>query len=196
MYAKMVADKTVDRQALTTTDDRVALQLFESGKAAFYQTGPQLIRDVRANAPGLYGYLDVAPLPLGPVGVTAPTSMAMSVSADTKYPKAAQALAVFFTNPASQLEFAKTVAIYPSTPASYDDPFFSKPGVAIEDSAKPMAKDIISKQADIMPELPSGVKSADLNDILSRHIQDALFGGVDAQKALDAAVAEANALIQ
>lgn len=196
MYADMVKNKLVDRQALTTTDDRVALQLFESGKAAFYQTGPQLIRDVRQNAPGLYGYLGVAPIPVGPPGVTPPTSMAMSVKADTKYPKASLALAVFFTDPQSQLEFSKLVSIYPSTPASYDDPFFTTPGVAIEDSAKPMAKDIISKQADIMPELPSSVKAADLNDILSRHIQDALFGSVDPQKALDAAVAEANALIK
>ena len=196
MYVGLVKDKLVDRTQLVTTDDRTALQYFESGKAAFYQTGPQLVRDVRQNAPGLYGWLKVAPVPVGPPGASAPTSMAMSVKKDTKFPKAALALAVFFTDPRSQLEFSQLVSIYPSTPASYDDPFFTKPSAAIEDSAKPLAKDIISKQADIMPELPSGVASNDVNDILQRHIQEALFGGVDPQKALDAAVSEANALIK
>ena len=119
--------------------------------------------------------------------------MAMSVKADTKYPKASMALAVFFTNPRSQLEFSKIVGIYPSTPASYDDPFFTSPSVAIEDSVRPIAKDIISKQADIMPEIPS---PTDVNEFVLQAVQSALFNGVDPQKALSDAVTKANALIQ
>jgi len=192
MYVDMVKNNLVDRNALMTTDDRVGLELFTSGHAAFYQTGPQLIRTVRTDNPGLYGYLDVAPLPDGKSGKTAPTSMAMSVKADTKYPKAALALAVFFTNPISQLEFAKIVSIYPSTPASYDDPFFSAKPVAIEDYAKPLAKELISKQADIMPEIP---QPKDVNEIVLQAVQSALFGSVNPQKALTDAVNKANALI-
>ncbi len=192
MYVDMVHKGVVDRNALVTTDDRVGLELFTSGKAAFYQTGPQLIRDVRSNNPGMYGYLDIAQMPDGVSGKTSPTSMALSVKADTKYPKAALALAVFFTDPQSQLEFSKIVSIYPSTPASYEDPFFSAKPVAIEDFAKPLAKDIISKQADIMPEIP---QNKDVNDIVSQAVQSALFGGVDAQKALTDAVTKANALL-
>jgi putative chitobiose transport system substrate-binding protein len=192
MYVDWVNAGVVDKTALTTTDDRVGLEIFNSGKAAFYQTGPQLIRDVRANNPGMYGYLAIAPMPDGVSGKTGPTSMAMSVKSDTKFPKASLALATFFTNPRSQLEFAKTVSIYPSTPASFNDPFFTAKPVAIEDSAKPLAKDIISKQADIVPEIP---KPADVNDILSKAIQQALFNGIPAQKALTDAVTKANALI-
>ena len=58
MYVDMVKAGTVDKTVLVTDQDRVGLDLFTSGKAAFYQTGPNLIRDVRANNPGLYGYLD------------------------------------------------------------------------------------------------------------------------------------------
>ncbi len=192
MYVDMVKAGTVDRNALVTTDDRVGLQLFTSGNAAFYQTGPQLIRTVRTDNPGLYGYLDIAQMPDGVSGKTSPTSMALSVKADTKFPKAALALAVFFTNPRSQLEFSKIVSIYPSTPASYDDPFFSAKPVAIEDYAKPLAKDIISKQADIMPEIP---QPKDVNEIVLNAVQSALFNGVDPQKALTDAVTKANALI-
>jgi ABC-type glycerol-3-phosphate transport system substrate-binding protein len=65
MYVDMVKAGTVDKTALVTTDDRVGLNLFETGKPAFYATGPNLIRDVRQNNPGIYGYLQTVPAPVG-----------------------------------------------------------------------------------------------------------------------------------
>lgn len=191
MYVDMAKAGTIDRNALLQ-EDRVGLDLFTSGRAAFYQTGPQLIREVRSNNPGMYGYLAVQPAPVGKSGALSPTSMAMSIKADTKYPKAAMALAVFMTNPQSQLEFSKIVGIYPSTPASYEDPFFTQIPVAIEDQARPISKDIISKQADIVPEYAS---PADVNEIVKKAVESALYNNVPAQKALSDAVTEANALI-
>jgi putative chitobiose transport system substrate-binding protein len=193
MYVDMVKDDTVDRTVLVTDQDRVGLDLFTSGQAAFYNTGPNLIREVRANNPGLYGYLAVVPAPVGKSGVVGKGLMALSVKADTEYPNASLALAQFFTNPQSMLEFAKIVAIYPSTPASYDDPFFSAPPVAIEDSAKPYAKDAVSKLADIVPTVPN---KAEVNEIVLQAIQQALFNTVDPQTALSDAVAQANELLQ
>lgn len=192
MYVDMVKDGTVDRTVLVNDQDRTGLDLFTSGKAAFYQTGPNLIREVRQNNPGLYGYLATVPAPVGKSGVLGKGSMGISVKKDTKFPNAAIALAQFFTNPKSMLEFSKIVSIYPSTPASYDDPFFSAKPVAIEDSAKPIAKDIVSTYADIVPTIP---KKADVNNIVLQAIQQALFNNVPAQKALSDAVAAANALI-
>jgi ABC-type glycerol-3-phosphate transport system substrate-binding protein len=118
--------------------------------------------------------------------------MSISVKKDTQYPNAAIALAQFFTNPKSMLEFSKLVAIYPSTPDSYADPFFSAKPVAIEDSAKPFAEETISKYADIVPTIPH---KADVNQIVLDAIQQALFNGVDPQQALSDAVAQANALL-
>jgi putative chitobiose transport system substrate-binding protein len=192
MYVDMVKAGTVDKTVLVTDQDRTGLDLFTSGKAAFYATGPNLIRDVRANNPGLYGYLDVVPAPVGKSGVVGKGLMAMSIKKDTKFPNASIALAQFFTNPKSMLEFSKIVSIYPSTPASYDDPFFSTKPVAIEDSAKPFAKDAISKLADIVPTVPH---KADVNQVVLDAIQSALFKGVDPQKALTDAVTKANALL-
>jgi len=192
MYVDMVAAGTVDRTALTTQDDRVALELFTSGQAAFYQTGPQLIREVRANNPGLYGFLRSVPAPVGKSGVVGKGLMGMSVKGDTQYPRAAIALAQFFTNPISMLEFAKIVSVYPSTPASYDDPFFSADPVAIEDSAKPIAKDIVSRLADIVPTIP---EKQQVNEIVRQAVESALFNNVPAQQALSDAVQQANDLI-
>jgi putative chitobiose transport system substrate-binding protein len=192
LYVDMVKDGTVDRTVLVTDQDRVGLDLFTTGKAAFYNTGPNLIREVRANNPGLYGYLAVVPAPVGNSGVVGKGLMALSVKADTPYPNASIALAQFFTNPKSMLEFSKIVAIYPSTPASYDDAFFSAAPVAIEDSAKPYAKDAVSKLADIVPTVPH---KADVNEIVLQAVQQALFNNVDPQQALTEAVAQANALL-
>ncbi len=193
MYVDMVKAGTVDRQALVTDQDRVGLDLFTSGKAAFYNTGPNLIRDVRANNPGLYGYLAVVNAPVGKSGVVGKGLMAMSVNAKSKFPNAAVALAQFFTNAASSVELSKAVAVYPSMPAAFDDPFFAAPPVAIEDSVKPTAKQAVAQLADIVPTVP---KKADVNNVVLQAIQSALFNGVPAQKALDDAVAKANALIK
>ena len=192
MYVDMVKAGTVDKTILVSDQDRDALNLFTSGKAAFYQTGPNLIRIVRANNPAVYGYLAVVPAPVGKSGVAGKGGMGISVNASTKYPNASIALAQFFTNPKSMVEFAKLVAVYPSSPAAYDDPFFSAPSLAIEDSAKPAAKDYISKLADIVPPIPH---KADVNAIVLKYIQEALFNNMPAQEALDKAVAEANALL-
>lgn len=192
MYVDMVKAGTVDRTALVTDQDRIGLDLFTSGKAPFYATGPNLIRDVRANNPGLYGYLSVVPAPLGKSGVVNKGLMGISVKNDTKFPNASMALAQFFTNPQSMLDFSKIVSIYPSTPKSYDDPFFSAKPVAIEDSAKPIAKDTIAKYADIVPTIPH---KADVNKFVLDAIQQALFNNVDPQKALSDAVKQANALL-
>ena len=193
MYVDMVnKDASVDTDALTTALDRVALLIFSAGQAAFYQTGPQLIRVVKSNNPDLYKNLALAPLPLGASGVTQPTSMAISVKSDTKFPKASMALAAFFTGPRAMLDFAKIVPIYPSTPAAYDDPFFSQKPDLIEDSARPLAKDLISKQQNILTPIPH---KKDVNDIVRQAVESALFNKVPAQQALSDAVAKANALL-
>ena len=192
MYVDMVKAGTVDTDALTTALDRVALLIFSAGQAAFYQTGPQLIRVVKSNNPGLYDNLAIAPLPLGKSGVTQPTSMAISVKADTEFPNASMALAAFFTGPRAMLDFAKIVPIYPSTPAAFDDPFFSEQPELIEDSARPLARDLISKQQNILIPIPH---KKDVNDIVRQAVESALFGGVSAQQALSDAVAKANALL-
>jgi len=188
----MVKAGTVDKTVLVTDQDRVGLDLFTSGNAAFYQTGPNLIREVRQNNPGLYGYLAAVPAPVGKSGVLGKGLMGISVKADTKYPNASIALAQFFTNPESMLEFSKQVAIYPSTPKSYDDPFFAAAPVAIEDSAKPIAKDVISKYADIVPTVPN---KADVNEAVLQAVQSALFNNVAVDQALSDAATKCTALI-
>jgi putative chitobiose transport system substrate-binding protein len=193
MYVDMVKDATVDSTILTTTDDRTGLLLFSAGQAPFYATGPNLIREVKSNNETLYGDLAVVPAPIGKSNVTGKGLMSISVKADTKFPNASIALAQFFTNPRSMVQFAQQVSVYPSSPKAYEDPFFSSTPSAIEDSARPLAKDTIATYADIVPTIP---KKADVNQIVLKAVQSALFDKVDPQKALSDAVAKANALIK
>ena len=193
MYVDMVKAETVDKTALTTKDDRVGLFIFSAGQAPFYQTGPNLIRDVKSNNATLYGDLAVVPAPVGASGVLGKGLMGMSVKADTKFPNASIALAQYFTNPRAMVEFAKQVPVYPSSAKAFEDPFFSSTPEVIEDSARPIAGETIAKYADIVPTIP---KKADVNAIVLDAIEQALFGGVPAQKALSDAVAAANKLIQ
>lgn len=195
MYAGMVKDGTVDNTVLTTNDDRVGLNAFSSGNAAFYQTGPNLVRTVKDTNATLYGDLGMVPAPLGKSGVASKGLMSISVKKDTKFPNASIALAQYFTNPRSMVDFAKQVAVYPSSAAAFEDPFFATSTGAIEDSARPLAGGIISTYADIVPTVPN---KADVNEIVRKAIESALFGDapVPAQQALTDAVNQANALLK
>jgi ABC-type glycerol-3-phosphate transport system substrate-binding protein len=189
----MVTAGTVDNTVLTTADDRVGLAFFSAGQAPFYQTGPNLVREVKSNNATLYGNLGMVPAPLGKSGVAGKGLMSISVKKDTKFPNASIALAQFFTNPRSMVDFAKQVAVYPSSPSAYDDPFFSSKPELIEDSARPIAKDIVGTYQDIVPSVP---KKADVNAVVLKAVESALFNKVPAQQALSDAVAQANKLIQ
>jgi putative chitobiose transport system substrate-binding protein len=193
MYVDMVKAGTLDNTVLTTTDDRVGLNAFSAGTSAFFATGPNLARVVKDSNATLYGNLAMVPTPLGKSGVAGKGLMSISVNKSTKFPNASLALAQFFTNPRSMVQFSKQVAIYPSSAAAYDDPFFSTPPTAIEDAGRSLAKQTISTYQDIVPFV---VKKPDVNEILKKAIESALFNNVPAKDALDKAVADANKIIK
>jgi putative chitobiose transport system substrate-binding protein len=192
MYVDMVAAGTVDNTTLTTKDDRVGLLIFSAGQAPFYQTGPNLIREVKANNAQLYGDLAVVPAPVGKSGVIGKGLMGMSVRADTKFPNASMALAQFFTNARALTELSKQSAVYPSSKKAFEDPYFSAESTLIEDSARGSAEEAISTYADIVPTIPN---KGEVNAVVLAGVEKALFGGVPAQQALSDAVAEANKLL-
>ena len=67
MYVDMVKAGTVDNTVLTTNDDRVGLNAFSAGAAAFYQTGPNLARAVKDTNATLYSNLGMVQAPIGAV---------------------------------------------------------------------------------------------------------------------------------
>ena len=116
MYVDMVAAGTVDNTVLTTNDDRVGLLLFSAGQAAVLRDRPEprprgqveQRRPCTTTSP-------CSPAPVGKSGVLGKGLMSISVNKSTKFPNASIALAQFFTNPRSMVQFAKQVAVYPSS---------------------------------------------------------------------------------
>lgn len=192
-WADMVKNDLTARDLILAAEDRPGLERFSAGQLPFYATGPQLIRIIKENNPNLYPNLAISPVPVGESGAVPPSSMSIAVSAQTEYPNASLALATFFTNPESMTEFAKLVPVFPSTPESYDDPFFSEPGELIEDQPRTLARETIGQQADILPEIP---QAREVNEIVRGAVEQALFSDVTPEQALEEAAAEANALIQ
>jgi len=192
-WADMVGNDLTARDLILAREDRPGLERFSAGQLPFYATGPQLIRVIKDNNPSLYPKLAIAPVALGRSGKVPPSSMSIAVSKQTKFPNASLALATFFTNPESMTEFAKLVPVFPSTPASYDDPFFSAEAAAIEDQPRSLAKESIGQQADILPEIP---ELKDVNEVVYAAVEQALVGGVAPEQALKDAVTRANELIQ
>ena len=156
MYVDMVKAGTVDNTVLTTDRrPRRAQRLRRGQRRRSTQTGPNLARDVKDQNATLYDNLAMVPAPLGKSNVTGKGLMSISVKDDTKFPNASMALAQFFTNPRSMVEFAKQVAIYPSTAGGVRRPvLLGDRRRPIEDSARPLAKDIVSTYADIVPTDP------------------------------------------
>jgi ABC-type glycerol-3-phosphate transport system substrate-binding protein len=192
-WVDMIQNDLTARDLILAREDRPGLERFSAGQLPFYATGPQLIRVIKENNPSLYPKLAVAPVALGRSGKVPPSSMSIAVSKQTQYPNASLALATFFTNPQSMTEFAKLVPVFPSTPASYDDPFFSEQATAIEDQPRTLARNEIGQQADILPEIP---ELKDVNEVVYAAVEQALVGGVPAEQALKDAVARANELLQ
>lgn len=191
-YVDMVKNGHVVPELLTEPNDRVGLDKFAQGQIPWWASGPQLVRIVREANPGRYGYVAMVPTPAGKTGKYPPSTMVIATAKNSKFPNAAKALALWFTNPRNQLEFAKIVPIFPATPASYDDPFFTEKPVAIEHQVRPIAKEIIANQKNILPDLPM---RKEVNDLLRTAFERAVFGGVSAADALKEAAAKANALI-
>ena len=195
MYVDMVKAGTVDNTVLTTNDDRVGLNAFSAGAAAVLRDRPE--PGPRRSRP-----------PTPPCTATSAWSrrrsaspaspgkglMSISVKKDTKFPNASIALAQFFTNPRSMVEFSKQVAVYPSSPSAYDDPFFSTPADGHR-GQRPAARRRTSSRPTRTSSRPSP-KKADVNDIVLKAIESALFNKVAAAGGPDKAVADANKLIK
>jgi putative chitobiose transport system substrate-binding protein len=192
-WADMVKNDLTAKDLIMQVEDRPGLERFSAGQLPFYATGPQLIRVVKENNPSLYPKLAISPVATGRSGKVPPSSMSIAVSKQTKYPNASLALATFFTNPQSMTEFAKLVPVFPATPASYDDPFFSSEAAAIEDQPRRIAREAIGQQADILPEIPN---LKDVNEAVKTAVESALFSDVTPEQALKDAVAKANQLVQ
>ena len=179
MYVDMVKAGTVDNTVLVTNDDRVGLNAFSAGASAVLPDRPEPRSDDQGRAtPTLYGNLGMVQAPLGKSNVAGKGLMSISVKKDTKYPNASMALAQFFTNPRSMVQFSKQVAVYPSSAS----PTTTR-------SSRPPHNDRGQRSAarqghrlDLRGHRPDGPEEGRCQPIVLTAVQSALFNNVPAQQ--------------
>ncbi len=122
-YVSMFREGLIPRNILTE-GHRSAVRQFLAGQVAMISTGMQFLTQVQKASPAVYAATGIA----GQIGSTqsAPNIAAMNVSVpkSSKHPELAFRFAAFLTNAKNQLDFAKRVAILPSSLESLDAAFF------------------------------------------------------------------------
>ena len=112
-------------RAAGTTGHSHLLQMYQDGELAAVSTGPSFLRRIKAAAPEVYEATEIVPGTTGRLGRAHMPVMVLGVSARSREPALASALAWHLTSPASQTAFCKLAPIMPSSAASLSDPFFA-----------------------------------------------------------------------
>ncbi|NLX10811.1 MAG: sugar ABC transporter substrate-binding protein [Chloroflexi bacterium] len=192
LWVDLINNDLIPRESLTD-DHRRMVERFSQGETAIIMIAPHMLRLVEENNPDVYATLGVAPGITGSSGANAVDVQSLVVAAESEYPNAALALAVFVTNPEVQAAFSKEVGIFPSNLLSYEDPFFAtvEEGNPIS-TIRPLAHDYVLNADNRRPTFPN---DAEVQQAIIDAQNAALLGEKSPQQALDDLVAEIEELI-
>jgi putative chitobiose transport system substrate-binding protein len=188
---KAAYDSGAIAPGVVTKDVRNLPENLENRRVGFVVNRPATeLVNTQKNAPEVYNDIVVTPSARtkdGKLLLTKQQTFMIPSGSDNK--ATAADWLKFVTNADNQLSFCKIVAIFPSTKATLDDPFFDTQGT----DALSAARKII---VDTLPDLEDGAlgtsKDQQLMDMFDEHIRAFLQGGVDAKTALSDAEQEWN----
>jgi putative chitobiose transport system substrate-binding protein len=171
-----------------TQGHRRAIELYQTGETAFLTTGPQFLNTIATNAPAIAQVSAVAPQISGPTNRKSVAVMNLVIPRNTDQPDAALKFALFVTDDANQLTFAKAANVLPSTTTALQDPYFTQ--VAADAPAIDQARAISAKQMQQAEVLLPNLKDVkELQKIIYDNLQAAMLG----EKPVDQALADAAA---
>ena len=173
------------KEALTE-GHRHAIDLYQQGQTAILASGAEFLNTIAKNAPTIAKASASAPQLTGETGKKNVAVMNVVIPKDTDVPDAALKFALFVTNDANQLSFAKAANVLPSTVKALQDSYFQTAPA----DATPVAKArLISakqmKDAEVLIPAMKDVKQ------LQKVIYDNLQAAMLEQKTVDQAIAEA-----
>ena len=113
-WSDLLTSGTLPREGLTQ-GHREAIDRFQGAQTVLFPAGPQFLKMIKQNAPGLYANIAVGPQIAGESGDVGVAVMNVVIPTGSKEPELAYDLARFVTNDANQLAFARLVPILPST---------------------------------------------------------------------------------
>jgi putative chitobiose transport system substrate-binding protein len=184
-WVDLYTNGLMPKEALTE-GHRHAIDLYQRGDTAILASGAEFLNTIAKNAPTIAQASATAPQVTGETGKKNVAVMNLVIPKDTNVPDAALKFALFVTNNANQLTFAKAANVLPSTVKALQDPYFTtEPAKATPvDKAR-----IVSAQqmqdAEVLIPAMKNVKR--LQKVVYDNLQAAMLG----QKTVDQAINDA-----
>lgn len=184
-WVTLYKDGLLPREALTQGHRR-AIELYQSGEVALLSTGPQFLSTIATNAPAIAATSIATPQITGTTGAKNVAVMNLVVPRSTDSPEAAVKFALYVTNDANQLAFAKEANVLPSTIAALEDEYFTQVAddAAPADQARVVSASQMGEAEVLLPPLED-IKV--LQKIVYENLQAAMLD----QKTVEQAIADA-----
>lgn len=169
-----------------TEGHRHAIDLYQQGNTAVLASGAEFLKSIAKNAPTIAQASQSAPQITGDTRKKNVAVMNVAIPKDTDQPDAAVKFALFLTNNANQLEFAKAANVLPSTIQAAQDRYFT----AVPENATSIDKArIVSagqlKEAEVLIPVIKNIKT--LQQTIYENLQAAMLG----KKTVDQAINDA-----
>ncbi|WP_406002342.1 ABC transporter substrate-binding protein [Streptomyces sp. NBC_00829] len=189
-YKELYDAKALDPQALTATPESSGKKFLT--EAVAMNPGSALdLGNFKKQAPSLYKNIGITDQ-ISSTGHANMYVMGVMVNSRTKQKPAAVAFAHFVTDATRQMEFARKVAIFPSTAGSLDDPYFTKEDGTDETRVRIAAAKSLKTAVNYTPVL----FSEQMKTALRNEVAKALQGKESPKEALDNAVKACDRLLQ
>ena len=131
-WTDLYQDELLPRDVLTQGHRR-GVELYQAGEIAMVSSSPHFLDAIANNAPSIAAVSDTSPQITGQTGAMNVAAMNVVIPKNTDVPDAALDFALYVTNNANQLSFAKAANVLPSTQEAFTDPYFT----VIPDNATP-----------------------------------------------------------
>jgi putative chitobiose transport system substrate-binding protein len=167
-----------------TQGQRRGIELYQAGETAILTSGPQFLKTIATNAPAIAKVSASAPQISGNTGKKNVAVMNLVIPRNTDQPDASLKFALFVTNNANQLAFAKEANVLPSTTAALKDGYFTSGADVALDKARVVSA---GQMQDAEVLLPANKDIRELQKIVYDNLQGAMLG----EKTVDQAVEDA-----
>jgi putative chitobiose transport system substrate-binding protein len=176
-----------------TEGHRHAIDLYQQGNTAILASGAEFLNTISTNAPTIAKVSSSAPQITGETGKKNVAVMNVVIPKDTDVPDGALKFALYVTNDANQLAFAKTANVLPSTINALKDPYFTTlPANATPvDQARIISAQQMKDAEVLVPVMKNGKQ---LQKAIYSNLQAAMLGQKSVDQAINDAANEWNSL--
>lgn len=184
-WVDLYKNELMPKEALTQ-GHRHAIDLYQRGDTAILASGAEFLNNIAKNAPTIAQASSSAAQITGDTGKKNVAVMNLVIPKDSDVPHAALKFALYVTNDANQLAFAKAANVLPSTVKALQDSYFQTAPA----NATPVDRArIISAQQmkDAQVLIPAMKDAKQLQKVVYDNLQAAMLG----QKSVDQAINDA-----